>query len=77
MNANDARVVELLTEIRDIQRDLQAKQAEVLASHRVQAELYTAYYADAARRMRYSTISAIVFGVAVFVMIFLFLSHTR
>lgn len=77
MNTDDSRIVELLTEIRDIQRDVQAKQAEVLASHRVQAELYTTYYAHAARRMRYSTITAVVFGVAVFAMIFIFLSHTR
>ena len=77
MNADDSRVVELLTEIRDIQRDMQAKQTEVLASYRVQAERYTAYYADAARRMRYSTITAVLFGVAVFAMIFIFLSHTH
>lgn len=82
METNDLSVIDLLTEIRDIQRILLENDKARMAITQRQAELYSRNLEAAEeqreaseRRVRISIMLSILFAVAVFFMILLLLTH--
>lgn len=69
MNGEEPTIVDLLTEIRDLQRRLVENDVTRLAFTQQQVDLYSRNLAASERRARIGITSSIVFAVAMFLMI--------